>query len=187
MDTASADANRQHRVWDPLVRVIHWALVAGVAAAWITSEAGRPLHEPIGYVIAAAVALRLIWGLIGSRYARFTQFLRGPRTTLQYGTQVLQGRARRYVGHNPLGAWMIMTLLLALAVTAGTGWLMTLDRFFGEEWLEEVHEAAASGLLILAGLHVAGVILSSWQHGENLVRAMIDGRKRAAAVGDVDR
>ncbi|WP_395139512.1 cytochrome b/b6 domain-containing protein [Schlegelella aquatica] len=181
-----ADEGRTRRVWDPLVRVLHWTFVAGVAAAWVTSEEGRALHEPIGYVVAAAVALRLAWGLIGPRYARFAQFVRGPGTTLAYAGAALSGRAPRYVGHNPLGGWMILALLALLAITAATGWGMTTEAFFGDEWLEELHEGAATGLLGLVLLHVAGVVWSSLQHGENLVRAMIDGRKRPPAAGDVD-
>lgn len=176
---------KEQAVWDVLVRLLHWSVVLALALAWITSEAGRPVHEPVGYALLGAVVLRLLWGLVGSRYARWSQFLRGPRATARYTTALLQGRAPRYVGHNPLGAWMIAALMLALLATAASGWLMTTDALFGAEWIEELHEALAIGLALLAALHVAGVVLSSWLHHENLVLAMWTGRKRRARGTDV--
>ena len=173
------------RVWDPLVRVLHWTLVAGVVAAWLTSEAGRSWHEPAGYVVLAVLLLRLIWGFMGSPYARFVQFVRAPRTVWAYGCAVLRNRAPRYLGHNPLGGWMILALITALFATGISGYLMTTTTFFGEEWVEEFHELAAESVLVLAGLHIAGVVLSSWQHRENLVRAMFTGRKAAPQAGDI--
>ncbi len=174
------------RVWDPLVRVLHWSLVASVAAAWITSEVGRRWHEPIGWFVLGVVGLRLVWGVFGPRHARFAGFLRGPRVVIGYAQAVLRGRAPRYLGHNPLGGWMIVALLLTLAAVGLTGWLMTTDAFFGSEMVEEVHEAMASGLLGLVALHVAGVLLTGWHQAENLARAMWTGRKRGLAPGDVD-
>jgi cytochrome b len=103
-----------------------------------------------------------------------------------YAQAVLRGRAPRYLGHNPLGGWMIVALLLTLAAVGLTGWLMTTDAFFGSEMVEEVHEAMASGLLGLVALHVAGVLLTGWHQAENLARAMWTGRKRGLAPGDVD-
>jgi cytochrome b len=173
------------RVWDPLVRVLHWTLVAGVAGAWLTSEAGRAWHEPIGWVVLGAVAVRTVWGLVGPRPARFAAFVRGPGATLGYVRALLRGQAPRHLGHNPLGGWMIVALLLTLTAVGTSGWLMTTDAFFGSEAAEEVHEALADGLLGLVALHVAGVVFASWHQAENLVRAMWSGRKRAAAPGDV--
>ncbi|NKX44057.1 cytochrome B [Roseibacterium sp. KMU-115] len=112
------------RVWDPLVRVFHWGLVAAFAVAWVSAEEMQPLHEVAGYAVAALVAFRVVWGLVGSRYARFAQFLRGPRATLSYLGDMAHGRERRYLGHNPAGAAMIVALLVTLSGTALTGWLM---------------------------------------------------------------
>lgn len=176
---------RTLRVWDALVRLVHWTLVSAVALAWLTAEDGRVLHEAIGYAALGAIGLRLVWGFVGPRYARFAQFVRAPQVVQRYAVRVARRDAPRYVGHNPLGGWMVLALLATLAAVGLTGWLMTLDAFFGDEWLEELHEGLASGMLVLIGLHVAGVVLTSLQHGENLVRAMIDGRKRAPAAGDV--
>lgn len=174
------------RVWDPLVRVLHWSTVAGVAVSWITSEVGRGLHEPVGWAVMAFVAVRLVWGLAGPRHARFASFVRGPTAVAAYAGQALRGREARYLGHNPLGGWMIVALLATLCGVGLTGWLMGTDRWWGDEFMEDVHEALAVLLLVLAGLHVAGAIVTGFKHGENLVRAMVTGEKRAAQPGDID-
>ncbi|MEJ6781452.1 cytochrome b/b6 domain-containing protein [Aminobacter sp. Piv2-1] len=173
------------KVWDPFVRVFHWSLVASLAVAWLAADETRIVHDLAGYAAGALVASRLVWGLIGSRYARFTQFIRRPRKTLGYARDVLAGREARYLGHNPLGGVMIVWLLGAVAAVAVTGWLQTTDMFWGIEWVEEAHEVAANLMLALVGLHVAGVVFSSIRHRENLVRAMLTGRKAAASASDV--
>ncbi|HSD53117.1 MAG TPA: cytochrome b/b6 domain-containing protein [Burkholderiales bacterium] len=173
-------------VWDPAVRVLHWALVATVAAAWLTRHGGGAWHEWLGYATLAILALRLAWGLVGPRRARFASFVRGPAATLAYARSVLARRERRFVGHNPLGAWMIVALIGAIAAVDLTGWIYTTDRFWGVAWVEALHDSLSSVLLALVALHVAGVALSSWRHGENLVVAMIHGRKRAPSAGDAD-
>ena len=178
------------KVWDLFVRVAHWTLVVSVLGAWLTSEvdgkAAAVAHEWLGYAALAILALRLPWGWIGSRYARFSQFVRGPRATLEYAQRVATGREPRHIGHNPLGAWMIVALIVMVVAASGSGWLYVSDRFWGEEWLEDLHEALANVLLGLVALHVAGVAFSSLRHRENLVRAMFTGRKRAPAPGDVE-
>jgi cytochrome b len=112
------------RVWDPLVRMFHWGLVAAFAVAYLSAEELSTVHEVAGYVVAGLVAFRLIWGFAGSRYARFSQFLKGPSATVRYLGDMVGGRERRYLGHNPAGAAMIVALLIALSGTAFTGWLM---------------------------------------------------------------
>ncbi len=184
MNSASPDAPNV-RVWDRLLRLLHWSLVASVALAWITSEVGRRWHEALGWVVVAIVVLRLIWGLAGPATARFASFLRGPRAVLAYAARIAQGSAPRYVGHNPLAGWMIAALLLLLGAISVTGWMLTTDAFFGSEAMEDWHEVLAEGLLALVALHVAGVVFTSWHQGENLVRAMFTGRKRAPAPDDV--
>lgn len=173
------------RVWDPLVRVFHWCLVASFAIAWLSSEDGRSLHQWAGYAAASLIALRLIWGIAGSRYARFGQFVRTPRSVAGYLIDILKGREARYLGHNPAGGLMIMALITVMAGLCLTGWLYTTDAFWGVDWVEETHEALANILLALVGLHVAGVVIASLRHRENLVRAMFTGRKRAPQRGDV--
>ncbi len=166
------------RVWDPLVRIFHWSLVVGIAAAWITSEGLDQAHELIGYGVAILITIRSIWGFAGTKYARFSQFVKGPRATLEYLGQMVRGKAPRYLGHNPAGAAMIVMLLTTITITLVTGWMMSLDAFWGVEWVEELHEIVANTVLILVAFHVAGVIHASVVHRESLVKAMITGVKR---------
>jgi cytochrome b len=173
------------KVWDILIRSFHWSLVASFAIAWATADDWRELHEWAGYAAAGLIALRLIWGLIGTHYARFSQFVRTPRHIAAYLRDIITGREARYLGHNPAGGLMILALLTAMAALCLTGWLYTTDAFWGEEWVEETHEALANGLLALIGLHVLGVVVASYRHHENLLRAMITGRKRTPHRGDI--
>jgi cytochrome b len=181
----AADSGRQV-VWDPLVRIGHWAVVTGVALAWLTREGWRETHEWTGYAVLLCVAVRIAWGFAGPRYARFGQFVRSPAATLRYALDVLGRREPRHLGHNPLGGWMIVALLATVAATCATGWLYTTDRYWGEEWLANLHGALTDCLLVLAAVHVTGVAAASWRHRENLVAAMVSGRKRPPAPGDVD-
>lgn len=179
---------RSLRVWDPLVRVLHWSLVSAIAVAWLsTLRVGIPLawHEPAGYIAMGCVAVRLVWGLRGPRYTRFRQFVRNPLATLRYAHAVWQGHAPRHIGHNPLGGWMVLALLALTGGIAVSGWLQTTDRYWGSEVLERVHTGLAWSLLGLIFLHVVGVLLTSRHHGENLVLAMLDGRKAPASGTDV--
>jgi cytochrome b len=173
------------KVWDPLVRVFHWSLAVSFALAWLTAEELDTVHEWAGYVIAGLLVFRLLWGLVGPKYARFGQFVRSPGTAVGYLRAMIQGREPRYIGHNPAGALMIVILILALAGTALTGWMQTLDAYWGVEWVEEGHEALANLTLLLVALHIAGVVLASLRHKENLARAMIVGHKRAPGTADI--
>ncbi|CAL1239686.1 cytochrome b/b6 domain-containing protein [Candidatus Methylocalor cossyra] len=174
-------------VWDLPTRVFHWSFALTFAGAYLTAESERwqPVHLRLGYTFLILLAFRLVWGLVGTRYARFADFVRGPRATLDYLRGLLQGRPQPYLGHNPAGAVAILSLLLLGAMVALSGWV--LDSRWGGEPAEEWHEVAANLMLALVGLHVLGVLVSSWLHRENLVRAMITGRKQgpsAAAIGD---
>jgi cytochrome b len=168
------------KVWDPFVRVFHWSLVALFAAAFMTGDEVEWLHVRIGYAILGLIALRLLWGIIGPRHARFASFVRGPRAVMAYLRDVALLRAPRYLGHNPAGAAMIVALLVLLLGTGYTGYLMTTGAFWGSKALEEVHEAFANLTIAAVVLHVLGVLVSSLAHRENLMRAMVTGRKRAA-------
>jgi cytochrome b len=174
------------RVWDPLVRVGHWLLAIGVLAAWVTRVGGGAWHERIGYAVLVIVGLRVVWGWCGSRHARFADFLRSPRVVLSYSHEVLRGREPRHVGHNPLGGWMIMALLGAVILVCASGWLYTTDRYWGVEWVETLHRWLTNVLLGLVALHVAGVLYASLRHRENLIGAMIHGRKRIGGDGASD-
>ena len=173
------------KVWDPVVRIFHWSLVAAFIVAWLTGDDFETLHENAGYVILGLIAVRLFWGVIGPRYARFTQFVPSVAGITAYLREMISGRERRYLGHNPAGGAMVVALILALIATGGTGWMMTLDMFWGAEWVEETHEVLANLMLLIVGLHIVGVILASVRHGENLVGAMISGRKRQPTENDV--
>jgi cytochrome b len=170
--------SRMVRVWDPFVRLFHWTLVLLFAAAYLTGDELDRAHELLGYAIIALLVARIAWGFVGSEHARFQDFVFSPATVLAYARDTLAGKARRSLGHNPLGGVMVLLLIVGLLVTAGTGWLLTGPA--ESHWLEEVHEVAANGMLLLIALHVAGVLFSSLVHGENLVRGMITGMKRAA-------
>ncbi|WP_421932478.1 cytochrome b/b6 domain-containing protein [Phenylobacterium sp.] len=173
------------RVWDPVVRLFHWSLAVSFAVAWLTAEDWEDLHYAAGYAAAVLIGFRLVWGLVGPRYARFSQFVRNPGDTARYVGAILRGREPRYLGHNPAGGLMILALLSTLSATALTGWMYTQDAFWGAEWVEELHEGAATLTLGLVALHIAGVIVASLRHRENLVRAMVTGRKRAPQATDV--
>ena len=166
------------RVWDPLVRLFHWSLVAAFATAFLAEEGGR-VHDAAGYVVLALIAFRLVWGIVGPGHARFADFVPRPGQLRDYLAGLARGRPARFLGHNPAGAVMIILLLATVFVAAGSGWLMTSDRFWGVEWVEELHEGSAWLALALVGVHVTGVVVSSLVHRENLIRAMITGRKPA--------
>lgn len=166
------------RVWDPFIRIFHWSLVALFAIAFLTGDEIEWLHLWAGYAIALLVTLRLFWGFVGPRYARFSDFVRGPTAVWSYLRKALRLDAPRTLGHNPAGGAMILALLGLLIGLCSTGILMTTDTFWGSKMLEEIHEALAYATLALVGLHVVGVIFASIEHGENLVKSMLTGRKR---------
>ena len=173
------------RVWDPLVRAFHWALAASFAVAWLSSENWDRLHAAAGYAAGALVALQVVWGFVGPRYARFAQFVRSPDTVIAYLRALKDGSERRYIGHNPAGGAMIVALLVVMAATAVSGWLMTTDAFWGSTVLQHLHSLLAHGVLALVVVHLAGVALASLRHRENLARAMVVGVKRAAGPSDL--
>lgn len=164
------------RVWDPFVRIFHWSLVILVGLALLTPDWGW-LHRPIGYGAAGLVVARLIWGLVGPRHARFTNFVRGPRTVLAYLRSLREGRAERHIGHNPAGGAMIVVLLSMIIGLGVTGWMSQTDYWFGIDWVTNLHAAIGNLLPWVVGLHLVGVVVSSWLHRENLIRAMITGEK----------
>jgi cytochrome b len=169
------------KVWDPLVRLFHWGLVTAFVVAWATGDEIKGVHILAGYCVIGLVAFRIVWGFVGAKHARFAGFVRGPRAVTGYLCDTAGLRAKRYLGHNPAGGAMIVALLAMLSVIAATGFMMTTDAFWGVAWVQGVHETAVSLTLGLVVLHILGVIVASYEHGENLVRAMVTGRKRADA------
>lgn len=177
-DSRTQDPAQTVRAWDAPVRVFHWLMVLCFAGAYLTaeSEVWRLVHVTLGYTMAGLVAFRLVWGLTGTRYARFTSFVRGPRAVLAYVRSMLRGQPEHHTGHNPAGAVAIVAMLLLTAGIAASGWVVYND--LAGEWVAEVHEALSHGMLLVVGIHVAGVVVASALHGENLARAMVTGRKR---------
>lgn len=172
--------DRQRRlVWDLPVRLFHWLLVVCFAGAWLTSESERQalLHQTLGYTLAGLIVWRLVWGLVGTRHARFGDFVTGPGAVLRYLKNVARRTPEHHVGHNPASALAIVVLLLLGLVLGVSGW--ALQQELGGDWVEELHEFAANVFLLTAVGHVVGVLLASRMTGENLPRSMVDGLKIA--------
>jgi cytochrome b len=174
-------------VWDLPTRLFHWLLAASFTGAFLTaeSERWRDTHVLLGYTVVGLIAFRLIWGFIGTRYARFTSFAFTPSKTFAYVRSLFSGQPQHYVGHNPAGSWVIYALLL-LGVLTGLSGYATYNEI-GGEWLEELHEGLANSMLAVVFMHVAGVVVSSLLHRENLVRAMIDGYKAGEPASGIRR
>lgn len=180
------------RVWDPLVRLFHWSLVAAFATAFIVEDDLLGVHVWAGYLALGLVAIRLAWGLVGTRHARFSDFVRGPAQVMAYIHDALRLQAPRYLGHNPAGGAMVVALLLSVGLTGISGLalygaaelagplagLMRGTPAVSGHLLEELHEFLANLTLALVALHVGGVLFSSLSHRENLIAAMISGYKR---------
>ncbi len=207
------------KVWDIFVRVSHWAVALGFFVAYLTEDDLLTLHVWAGYLVGVLVVLRLLWGVVGPKHARFSDFVAGPRTVLVYLRELIAFRAPRHLGHSPAGGVMAIALWLGLiavvwtglevyAIAEGRGPLAALAASpalssapaslvapaaaddeeteaqerspgaGGRIW-KEIHEVLSNLVMILVGLHLAGVLLASLAHRENLVRAMWDGRKRA--------
>lgn len=187
------------RVWDPLIRSVHWLMAMAVLLNWFME---RPvwLHTWSGYFAAVLVALRVLWGLVGPENARFVSFVRSPRPVIGYLADLARFSSRRYIGHSPAGGAMAIALLVMITLTAGTGMASlaategrgplspliqrvppprTLGQRRPQPVIRDVHQVMANVTLALVVLHVAGVALASFAHRENLVTAMITGRKRA--------
>jgi cytochrome b len=241
----TAMSTRNINVWDRFVRIFHWSLVGLFTLAYLTGDDAVTVHEWAGYAIVALIASRIVWGFVGSKHARFSDFVRAPSAVFHYLKSLATCNAPRTLGHNPAGGWMVLLLLVSILATAGSGvvvlgledegplaghiatdgWIVSVGNTFGgdegkgdskhededddeeyehgdgrmagagnagsqmsatdnqpfesaEDAWEEIHEFLANLTVLLIILHVAGVILSSLAHRENLVRAMITGMKQ---------
>lgn len=165
-------------VWDWPTRVGHWAMAACFLIAYATGdgEAWRDVHVMAGGALAGLILFRVLWGVLGSRHARFVNFVGAPRAAWDYLVSLGRGRAAHFTGHNPAGAWAIVLLLIFGWLASFSGWAVYQE--LGGEWLEEGHEALANGMLLVVLGHLAGVLVGSLAHGENLARAMLTGLKR---------
>jgi cytochrome b len=187
-DTASSTV----KVWDPLVRVFHWSLVFFFLVAFITEDDWLDLHVLAGYAVSFLIGFRLLWGLVGTRNARFVTFVKSPAVMRTYLKGMLSFKVPHYLGHNPLGAAMVIALLLGVALVSFTGMAMiagegsgplagTFVSTWSGDWLEDAHEFFANFTLLMVVAHVSGVLVSSVLEGENLVKAMVTGRKKNRA------
>jgi cytochrome b len=181
---------KQMKVWDPLVRVFHWTLVVAFFVAFVSEEDLLGIHVFAGYLILALLAIRIVWGFVGTRYARFSEFVYRPTTIIAFLKDTFALKAKRYIGHNPAGGAMIILLMVSLILTGFTGmlvgaeehagplagWFSMRGGFWAEAW-EEVHEFFANFTMLLVFIHVLGVLLESLIHKENLITAMITGFK----------
>lgn len=166
-------------VWDPVVRIFHWGVAILFVVACITGDDAKGAHLTAGYLIAGLLAARIVWGFVGSRHACFTDFVRSPRTALDYLRRSLAGTAPRYRGHNPAGGLMAIALMAMVGAICWSGHLMTTPAYFGSEIMEGLHEALVNVTIALIVLHILGNLFSSMVHRENLTWSMITGRKRA--------
>ena len=175
---STAPAAQGVPVWDKFVRLFHWTVLAACLVDLFWLDDGRQLHRWVGYYVAAIVLLRIGWGFVGPRHARFADFVPRPAALWRYAAAFVRGTEPRHLGHNPLGALMILFLLALLLAICLTGWMQGTDRYFGIDWVEETHELLSDALLVAILVHVAGAAIASLRHGENLIWAMITGRKR---------
>jgi len=167
------------RVWDRFVRLFHWGLVAAFFTAWVATDSIGWVHKGAGYLTVALVTARVLWGFVGSHHARFVHFVPGPRKLLAYLQALARGREPRHLGHNPAGAMMVLALMAAVLGIGVTGWMMTLDAYWGNETVETLHTGLVDVTVIAVLVHVAANVYASLRHRENLVAAMVTGDKRA--------
>lgn len=185
------------KVWDPLVRIFHWTLVSAFFVAYFTEDDLLDLHVYAGYLIGGLLVFRLIWGFVGSRYARFSDFVKPPREVWVYLKSILFQHPKRYLGHNPAGGAMVIALLVSLLLTTvsgiavygageSAGPLAASLAGVGDFWadvFEGIHEFFANATVALVVFHVLGVVLAGRQHKENLVKSMVNGLKAETDEG----
>lgn len=186
--TASATgAATTARVWDVPTRVFHWTFAACFAGAWLTadSERLRDIHLMLGYTFAGLLVFRVAWGLVGTRYARFASFVFSRQQLASYLGSLFTRHPEHHLGHNPAGALAIIAMLALGTLIALSGYATYQE--IGGEWLEDLHEGAASVMLAIVAVHIAGVVVSSLLHRENLARAMVTGSKAGAPAQGIRR
>lgn len=183
-DVDEAEMKQRVLVWDLPVRGFHLLFAGGFAAAYLIVKIlgedapSFPYHAIIGLTLALLVMLRLVWGLVGTRWARFSGLALVPRALLSYMASIVGGQGRRYVGHNPATS---VTLLLMFAAVLGLAWT-GIQMGQGKEGLKDIHELLANGMLVMVGMHVLGVIVHTIRHRDGIVMGMVDGRKAGDAA-----
>ncbi|MES0371981.1 MAG: cytochrome b/b6 domain-containing protein [Mariprofundaceae bacterium] len=201
-------SNESVKVWDILIRVFHWSLAIFFLLAYVTGDELEIMHAYIGYIIIGLLGLRIIWGIIGTQYARFTNFIYSPKTIMSYLKSLLTSSPKHYLGHNPAGGAMVIVMILFLTLVSwsglkayeaeGKGPLVAMETSIiseavadswyeddhrhghkDDDFWEDIHEFTVNFMLLLILFHLGGILVSSALHKENLVRAMITGRKNA--------
>ncbi len=166
----------QIKVWDPFVRLFHWSVAVLFLANYWLIESGS-VHDWVGYTLAALVVMRLVWGVIGSPYARFDNFFPTPRRVRIYLSRLVNDQPTMVVGHNPIGSLMILMLLSLLITLSISGWMTGLDMFWGVDWVEILHETVADITQIFVVVHVAAIFTADLWRKEGLLKAMVTGWK----------
>jgi cytochrome b len=174
-------------VWDFPTRIFHWTLALSFLGAYLTAETERyrDLHVSLGYLMLGLIAFRLVWGFAGTRYARFRSFLFKPAEIVAYMRSLIARKPQHHIGHNPAGGVAIF-LLLGLTLLTGISGILLFQEI-GGEMFEELHEGAANFMLLIVLVHIAGVVVSSWLHRENLARAMVTGYKNGEPAAGIHR
>jgi cytochrome b len=190
----------EHRVWDVPVRVFHWTLVLAIVAAFVTNRLGVAYfqyHVWCGYLVLVLILFRIVWGLVGTKHALFSNFVRGPKATVRYAAKFIRGRREHYAGHNPLGAWMIVTLLGMLGIQALLG-LVADDEIFNTGPLSgyvshevslrltSIHRIMFYWIAAAIAIHILAVLAHTFLAQENLIRAMLTGHKSAPSATSRD-
>jgi cytochrome b len=170
--------SRTVAVWDLPLRLWHWILAISVLIAWFTPTVYDGVHRIVGYAVIGLLAFRLLWGFMGSRYSRFRMLGVRLRVAPNYLWNLRRGMTGRYIGLNPAGSLMLVALLASLAVSTITGAMSVTVTFFGVWWVEDIHHYSSDAVIVLVVLHVLGVLVMGILQRENLIRAMITGRKR---------
>ena len=173
-------------VWDPLVRLVHWSVALSILLNGTVLDGENKFHEWIGYIAAGLVGIRLVWGFVGPRHARLSAFPPNPFAALRHLSSLSRGEKAVHLSHNPLGALMVYNIWTTILFLGVTGYMMGTLRFFGVDWVENVHEIAFDWLLFSIVLHIGGVIFDTWRTGVPLIRAMVDGRKRIPSSREIE-
>ncbi|MGY8857881.1 MAG: cytochrome b/b6 domain-containing protein [Pseudomonadales bacterium] len=169
---------RQVRVWDILVRVTHWTVAAGITANLFFTEDGSELHQYVGYTVVGLVVIRLLWGFVGTRYARFSDFFPTPSRIKHHLSDLSIRRTdEQHLGHNPLAAIMMFALWAVIIGLGISGYLMEAKIFGSKDILEEIHGILANSLYLLVPLHIISAIAMSYWERQNLIKSMITGDK----------
>ncbi len=193
INASAGNGARTISVWDPLVRLVHWSIALGILINAM-SEGDKSLHEFIGYAALGLVTVRLLWGLIGPRNARFSSFPPNPRRAVRHMRTMIAelrgkgvGRPKVHLSHNPAGALMVYNLWLCIALLGVTGYMMGTVQYFGIRWVKDVHELIFNWLVLSIILHVGGVILDARRTGVALIGSMISGRKTIPDDVEIER